>query len=226
MQCKYFDLALPTFTPSSLITRALHFRFQYITMWKVPTEAMLPLTPGLCSCCQLEILSYLLFSFNNSVELCSFHLFQGRLPNLPIHSWITYSLSLPIETSANFYPFSLPYYIIITSWCLSASKWGLTTLFSSALHRRIVLDQWLGREWVKRGFENQHGILICYVHDTVSDVLFNLHKNMQSGHNYSISSNEESSQSTNTLLGPIISNWQQHLWIKPPEDEMSVLSSW
>ena len=46
---------------------------------------------------------------------------------------------------------------------------------------------------MKRGFENQHGALICCVHDTVSDVLFNLHKNMQSGHNYSISSNEESS---------------------------------
>ena len=31
----------------------------------------------------------------------------------------------------------------------------------------IVLDQWLGREWVKRGFENQHGAFICYVHDTL-----------------------------------------------------------
>lgn len=46
---------------------------------------------------------------------------------------------------------------------------------------------------MKREFENQHVAIICCVQDTVSDVLCYLifTKDMQSGHNYLNSSNEE-----------------------------------
>ena len=127
MQCKYS--LIWHFPPSYLLLSALsalHFRFQSITMWKVfPAEAMLLLDPWpllIVSTWNTQPISSL--ALNNSVELCSFHLFQEGFLISPIHRWVTHSLSMSIETVANFYHFSLPYYIIMTSWCLSCSKWG------------------------------------------------------------------------------------------------------